>query len=277
MTKSIKRIEQYIYDFFSNRIENLNMFYSSVYENRQSEIYLLKNGARLMDFFNSIHGNIEERFFSKNLIPQKFSTPIELFDALTSFKIYLIQNEQLLIDNLNGERTSYIVSELMDLKEQIIHMIDYAKELYEIEDTVIPYQDLRVYLIRQEIPKFIETLKSIIASVSYAISKSKEGYYHSNIHLILKILGFEIISEEQTNVGRIDAVIRFLDTIYILEFKLSENENVSDIALSQIKEKNYPQKFFVEKKKIIAIGISFSEKDRNINGFQIEKFYGKGS
>jgi hypothetical protein len=272
MSTPIERIEQYVFEFFSSRMENINMFYYSVSENRQFGIYKLKNGTRLMDFLNTIHGNIEEKLYSKRLIPQRFSTPKDLFDALTAFKNYLIQNEQLLIDNLNGERTSYIVSQLIDLKDEIIHMIDYAKELYEIEDSIIPYQDLRVYLIRKEIPKFIETLKSIIASVSYSISKSKEGYHHSNIHLILKILGFEIISEEQTNVGRIDAVIRFLDTIYILEFKLSENENVSDIALSQIKEKNYPQKFFVEKKKIIGIGISFSEKDRNINGFQIEEF-----
>ena len=272
MTTSINRIEEYIFDFFSSRIENLNMSYYSVSQSRQTGIYLLKNGAKIMDLFNSIHGNITEKFYSKRLIPHQFSTPEDLFNSLNAFKEYLNENEWLLNENLNGESTSYIVSELLQLKNEIVHMIDYAKELYEIEDSIIPYQDLRYYLIRREIPNFIECIKSILASVSYAITKSKEGYHHSNVHLILKLLGFEIVSEELTNVGRIDAVIRFLDTVYILEFKFSKIEDESMLALNQIKEKNYPQKFFVEKKKIIGIGISFSEKERNINGYKIEQF-----
>ena len=74
-----------------------------------------------------------------------------------------------------------------------------------------------------------------------------------------------------TNNGRIDAVIRFSDKIYILEFKFNDNQDLSDEALQQIKDKEYALKFTIEKKDIIGIGVSFGKDKKNINGFKTEK------
>lgn len=268
MTTSLQRVEKYIFDFISSRIDNLNSFYYSTVQTKRTGIYNLKHGVELMILLDNIHGNIQEQFWSKNLVPQKFVTPDHLFKALNAFKEYLNQQETILMANYQGEETNYIITELIQLKNDIINMIEYSKEIYDVEDTIIPYKELRYTLIKQNIPEFINLLKSILASVSYAIVRASEGYHHSNVHLILKLLGFEIISEETTNVGRIDAVIRFIDTIYIIEFKFSDSEDESDLAVTQILEKKYSEKYYVEKKKIIGIGISFSEKDRNINGFK---------
>lgn len=269
--EKIIRIEKYIYEFISSRFEMLDLFYRTTHRDRTTGVYKLIDGPQVMDFLMSIHGNIEELYYGKKLIPQKFTTPDALFTSLNAFKEYLNEHEYLLTQNFNGERTYYVVSEMVKIKTELVEMIDYAKQLYDTEDTVIPYQDLRYYLIEKDIPKFIKTLKSILSSVSYAISKTKEGYHHSNVYLILKLLGFEIIPEESTNKGRIDVVIRFIDIVYILEFKFDKAENdLSKEALNQIKENGYPEKYYVEKKEIIAIGISFSEKERNINGFQME-------
>ena len=112
-----------------------------------------------------------------------------------------------------------------------------------------------------------------MATVPYAIAKTQEGYFHSNIHLILKLLGFEIISEELTNNGRIDAVIRFIDIINIIEFKFGNTTDLSKSALEQIKEKKYAQKFLVEHKEIIGMGVSFNDVDRDINGFVFERLF----
>lgn len=268
MTTSLQRVEKYIFDFISSRIDNLNSFYYSTVQTKGTGIYTLKHGGELMDLLNNIHGNIEEQFWSENLVPQKFTTPDQLFQALNSFKDYLNRQEAILMANYIGVNTNYIVTELIQLKNNIIQMIEYSKEIYDVEDTIVPYKELRYALIKQNVQEFITLLKSILASVSYAIVRSSEGYHHANVHLILKLLGFEIISEETTNIGRIDAVIRFIDTIYIIEFKFSDDQNESDLAVNQILEKKYNEKYYVEKKKIIGIGISFSEKDRNINGFK---------
>jgi len=175
--------------------------------------------------------------------------------------------------NLNGEDTSYIIIHLYNLKIDLVQMIDYVIQIYDYEEDTVPYQELRYNLITRDIDGFVRILKSILASVSYAISKTKEGYYHSNVHLILKLLGFNVISEECTNQGRIDAVIRFSDVIYIVEFKFSMENDQSYDALNQIKEKKYYQKFVIENKDIYAVGISFDETTRNINGHKLEQIF----
>ena len=264
------KIEKYVYDFFSNRYGDFGGFYRSVHSARQIEIYRLKRGTELMDLIFNIHCHIEERYCFKNLIPHIFATPEALIYSLNWFKQYLNEKQNLLDINYNGENTSYIVTKVQEVKNEIVLVVDYVKKMYDSQNVVVPYQELRYKLITREIDGFVAILKSIFASISYAIFKTKEGYYHSNTHVILKLLGFDIISEETTNIGRIDAVIRFSDTIYILEFKFSETEDRSDEALNQIKEKNYQEKFIIEKKDIIGIGISFSEELKNINGFKHE-------
>lgn len=266
-----ERLAQYISDFFAERWENIDFFYWSSHKNRRSGIYTLEKGTLLMDFVIGIHGYIEEKLLHPKLIPQKFVTAERLFVFLNEFKTYLNENQYLLDLNNTGEDTDYIITKIQEFKNDLIDMINYCRQVYDTEDDRIPYQDLRYYLISRNIPEFIRIMKSILSSVSYAITKSKEGYYHSNIHLILKLLGFEILSEELTNNGRIDAVIRFSDIIYITEFKFSDKEDTSHAAFGQIITKNYAQKFFVEHKEIIGIGISFSENERNINGYTYEK------
>jgi len=269
-----KQIEKYLFDFFSNRFEDFDNFYRTTHRDRNVQnygIYALKDGNKLMDFLNSIHGNIEDQFYFEKLIPHKFVTPEALLMTLEHFKRYLNENQKYLDINFEGEDTSYIITETQRIKDELVLAIDYAKTIYDYEDTLIPYQELRYKLISNNIPDFIAILKSILASVSYAISKTQEGFFHSNVHLILKLLGFEVISEELTNNGRIDAVIRFSDKFYIVEFKFNKNEDLSDMALQQIKDKEYALKFRIEKKDIFGVGISFSESTRNINGFKSEK------
>lgn len=267
----IKRLEKYLYDFFSTRFEDLDHFYRATHRDRQYGIYRLKDGNKLMDFLISIHSNVEEQFYFQNLIPQKFATPEALISSLDWFKKYLNDNQKYLDLNFDGDNTDYIVNDIQRIKNELILAIDYTKIIYDYEDTVIPYQELRYKLITNNIPDFVAILKSILASVSYAISHTQEGFFHSNVHLILKLLGFEILSEELTNNGRIDAVIRFSDKLYILEFKFNDNEDLSNEALQQIKDKDYALKFTVEKKDIYGIGISFGKDTRNINGFKTDK------
>ena len=162
----LKRIEQYIFDFFSNRYEHIDIFFRSTHRDRQTGIYKLKDGPRIMDFLISIHGNIEEQYFAEKLVPHKFSTPDALFRSLNLFKKYLNDNQPLLDKNYDGDRTSYIIYDTQKIKDEIVEMIGYAKQLYDYEDTLIPYQELRFKLITKNVPDFINILKSILASVS---------------------------------------------------------------------------------------------------------------
>ena len=68
------------------------------------------------------------------------------------------------------------------------------------------------------------------------------------------------------NKGRIDLTVKFKDKIYIIEFKVND-EN----ALQQIKEKKYYEKYLNEGKEIYLVGIVFDEDDKNISKFEWEK------
>lgn len=260
-------IEEYINDFFASRWQNYQMFYRDVNDNRRTGIYQLKRGNELMDMLNNIMGHIEEKLYFEKLVPQVFATPQNLISYLSAFKEHLKEYQPLLDLNNKGEETSYIVHELQSMKIELVELMDYLILLYDRDDKIVPYQELRHALITKNVSDFFKIMNSILASVSYSILKTKEGYLHSNIHLILKLLGFDIISEEATNIGRIDAVIRFSEMIYIFEFKLG----TSDEAMNQIKEKKYYEKFIVEKKQIYLVGVGFDNENRNISDFKFEE------
>ena len=265
MNKVLK-IERYIQEFFSTRYSDYGLFYQSEYQHRRVGMYQLKNGSSLMDFLINIMGNIEEKFYVEKLVPQVYLNPEKLIEYLKWFKDYLNENQKLLDINKSGDNTSYIIHEIQSIKTELVEMVDYLLMINDTEDINIPYQELRHSLIIKDLDSFIRDMNSILASVSYAISKTQEGYLHSNIHLILKLLGFDILPEDTTNIGRIDAVIRFSNIIYIFEFKLG----TSDEALNQIKEKKYYEKFIIERKEIILVGVGFDAENRNVKDYKME-------
>ncbi|PID30192.1 MAG: hypothetical protein CR982_01535 [Candidatus Cloacimonadota bacterium] len=119
---------------------------------------------------------------------------------------------------------------------------------------------------------FKRSLISLFASLPYQnyIKNSiniYEGFYSSVIYSYLASLGFPISVEESTNMGRLDMSLLVNNHRYIFEFKVG-NEN----ALSQIKENRYYEKFLSEGGDIYLVGISFDEEKKNISSFEWEKF-----
>lgn len=263
-----REIEKYVSDFAQSRVEELDVFFRSTHRDRETGIYKLKGGAKLMDFLITLHSEIVEKMSQSHLIPQVFASPEQLLVYLLNFRTYVVDKQKLISIDEERENISYIVTELREISEAVIAMIDYVKQWYDADDTGIPYLEMRYCLMNRNVDRFVEYLKTIFASVSYAINKSSEGAYHSNLHVIMKLLGFDIISEDLTNVGRIDAVVRLSDVMYILEIKVSDSSDESDTAIRQIVEKKYPQKYMCQGYDIVIVGLSFSTTERNINGYK---------
>ena len=137
------------------------------------------------------------------------------------------------------------------------------REIKEISNA----EKLKRFLLAEQIDDFFHEVQSIFADIPYEINKSKEGYFHSHLHLMLRLIGFEILSEVSTNIGRIDSVIELTKSIYIIEFKIG----TSNKALTQIAEKKYYQKYQTKNKRKIWIGVNCSVRERNIINWEIKK------
>ncbi|NPA81926.1 MAG: AAA family ATPase, partial [Epsilonproteobacteria bacterium] len=119
-------------------------------------------------------------------------------------------------------------------------------------------------LVNLDMESFKETLISLYASIPYNTYvknniSSYEGYYASVFYVYIASLGVKIIAEDVTNRGRIDFTVFIKDKIYIFEFKVTNED-----PLSQIKKKRYYEKYLKENKEIILVGIKFDEEEKNI-------------
>ncbi|MDR1064545.1 MAG: ATP-binding protein [Azoarcus sp.] len=96
-----------------------------------------------------------------------------------------------------------------------------------------------------------------------------EGYYASVFYAAFAALGLEIIPEDVSSEGKLDMAIKFNGQIYLLEFKVVEDE-AEGKALAQIKEKKYADKYRSLRQPIHLVGVEFSRKARNVTGFAVE-------
>lgn len=103
---------------------------------------------------------------------------------------------------------------------------------------------------------FKDTINSAFAHIPYSLwQKENEQYYHALIHLIFSLMGVYIFSEVQTHKGRTDAIVMYLNEVYIMEFKLNKS---AQEAFFQIENKGYADRFKNSGMPIHKIGINFS-------------------
>ena len=127
---------------------------------------------------------------------------------------------------------------------------------------------MKQLLIDGEFDQFFEDVKSIFASLSYNM-KVTEAYFHTSIHILLKTLGFSIISEDETNIGRIDSTIELDSKIIIMEFKTSDSTE----ALAQIQERKYYEKYLIKRKDVFLVGVGCSLTERNIKDWIVQQYH----
>ncbi|ALJ04478.1 hypothetical protein APS56_04685 [Pseudalgibacter alginicilyticus] len=192
-----------------------------------------------------IQGTISSNFEhlkEKSEIAEHLGKQRAVVDLLEQIKVKFIGNGGLMeLDEKNGEN-------ILPVKFQTLN-------------------NLKECIIRNDLADFFKTLQSVFASLSYDM-KITEGYFHSHIHFLLTLLDFDIHSEVETNRGRIDSVIETENYIHIIEFK----QNDSEIALEQILEKEYYQKYLTKNKILILVGVAVDKSQRNIIDWKMKSY-----
>lgn len=88
-----------------------------------------------------------------------------------------------------------------------------------------------------------------------------EQHYQNVTYVLFTLMGFFTQMEYHTSSGRIDAVVKTQNYIYVFEFKLN---GTAEEALAQIDDRNYPLPFKADGRKLIKVGANFSSKTHTI-------------
>ena len=119
-----------------------------------------------------------------------------------------------------------------------------------------------------DMEKVVWIVKSIFKNIpNHIFIADKEYYYHSIIYLIFLLLGQYVECEINTNDGRLDAVLKTKERIYIIEFKLDQR---AEIAMQQIKDKKYYEKYTIDQRPIYLVGINFSSATKSVDDWLME-------
>jgi hypothetical protein len=113
----------------------------------------------------------------------------------------------------------------------------------------------------------LETLKIFFSKVPNTISIRQEKYYQTIFYTVFILIGAMTEAEVNTHIGRIDAVVKTPERIYLFEFKLG---GTAEEALQQIKDKHYAAPYLDDGREIICAGVAFGLEERNLTDWLIE-------
>ena len=113
-----------------------------------------------------------------------------------------------------------------------------------------------------DVDGFMEAMKVFFAKVAYDVHLKNENNFQLLFYSIFMLLGISITAEARTNNGRIDAVATNENFVFVFEFKLNKSE---EIALEQIKTRDYFRRYMDSGKTIILIGVNFDKEAGQIS------------
>ena len=118
-----------------------------------------------------------------------------------------------------------------------------------------------------DLPAFIEAIKTFFAGVPYHWEQDNknEHYYHALLYTLLVVFGADVRAEEPSAKGRSDITLKMPKAIYVMELKY---DDTVDAAIDQINRKGYADKYTLDGRPVIKVGIAFSSEERNITDWK---------
>jgi hypothetical protein len=139
-------------------------------------------------------------------------------------------------------------------------------------------------LLAENIEGIRECVVSLFAGIAHDNYRNNpianyEGFYASVLYAYLASLGFILIAEDTTSVGRIDLSVQMINRhgqriVYIFELKTAhdkaEQSMMDDPALRQIKDRRYADKYRHDHATIYLISMIFSRTTKSLVAFNHE-------
>ena len=112
-----------------------------------------------------------------------------------------------------------------------------------------------------DVDGFLSRLQTFFDDTPYELARDREVHYQNILYIVFKLMGFHTEVEYRTSRGRVDLVLKTSDYIYVMEFKLN---GTAEEAMQQIEEKGYVSAFAADGRKVIKVGVNFSDETRSI-------------
>jgi hypothetical protein len=152
----------------------------------------------------------------------------------------------------------------ISFNENILEFTIKEEVRYKLVDEII------TILKKEELKKLKEKLEILISNISY-MYLGNEASYVLAVFVLLYSTGLNVITEDNTSKGRIDLTVTVNNYIvYILEFKVIQDEKEKGKAIKQILEKEYYKKY-LNYEKIYLIGIELDKTKKQIVNFEYKK------
>lgn len=265
---------------------------------------LLKEMARRYDGYHFVAGRpgLYNPFSVLNAFDARAFGSYWFETGTPSYLVYLLRKHDYSLERMADERTTEDVLNCIDTtspepvpviyQSGYLTIKDYDREfgIYhlgfpnaEVSEGfmkyLLPYYTSldRVeapFLIRQfvqeleggDVEAFLARLRSFFADTPYELVRNLENHYQNVLFILCKLLGVYVRAEYHTSAGRIDMVLQTSGYTYVMEFKL---DRTAEEALRQIEERAYSLPFDAAGTKVVRIGLNFSSKTRNIDGWAI--------
>ena len=111
-------------------------------------------------------------------------------------------------------------------------------------------------------------LKAYLASISNRLSNKNERDFQTVFYLIFNLMGAFIKVEEDSAIGRADAVVYMPDAVFVFELKY---DGSAEEAIRQIDEKGYLIPYSADGKRLVKVGVNYDSSQRTIGDWIVRE------
>ena len=195
----------------------------------------------------------------------RFDTPVERVEDMVPI---LYQSGYLTIKNYDRDLDEY---ELGFPNTEV--RSGFANSLMERMVTPSDKKDAmrRAYMIFRrdnDLVPFMDALRTFLSAYPFDLTYPKELHYHIVLYTLLAAFGADVQPQVKSSKGKADLVLKMPKAIYVIELKL---DKTADVALQQIMDMGYATPYAFDDRPVIALGVAFSSKTRNIEDWKSQK------
>ena len=194
-----------------------------------------------------------------NVSPEQMTSPLPLlyqsgyltikkYSPITNSYILGYPNKEVRIGMLRSLAPNYLSPVSVDNNSLVIKFVE---QLYD-----------------NDLNGALTSLKAYLSGISNRLSNKNERDFQTVFYLIFNLMGAYIKVEEDSAIGRADAVLHMPDTTYVFELKY---DGSAEEAIKQIDDKGYLIPYTADGKRLVKVGVNYDSDQRTIGEWIIRE------